>query len=125
LRACVAGDISSTRTDEVQKVLIALQIIHAPGAPVPGLIYAVTSELIAAVKVGYWTGRVHDLYNRYRGAYGPHLEIVYEHCVDAKAAEKMMLFKLRACTVYSELMRKDRYDDIVACLTIVASLFQD
>ena len=57
-----------------------------------GYVYAVTSRVLNAVKIGMWTGSLHNLKTRYQTPYGPSLQI-WCVAVDDCVQREMQLHK--------------------------------
>ena len=78
-----------------------------------GVVYLATSPSLSAVKIGYWTGSLARLLQRYKTYYGAATEVVSKHVQDARLSEKVMHHKFRHRKQSHELFDKqysDGYD---------------
>ena len=94
---------------EVEKVLLA-----APSEAKQGFVYAATSPLLNAVKIGSWTGTIDRLYSRYQTYVGCDVEIVVAFCQDCRAAECKSIQKFASSSLGGELFAKDVASEIAA-----------
>ncbi|RYE16209.1 MAG: hypothetical protein EOP45_17900 [Sphingobacteriaceae bacterium] len=79
-----------------------------------GLIYAVTSPILNAVKIGQWSGSVDQLRSRYRTYYGHSCHIVYQKVADRRICEiqtfqQFSSFNLRSVDVKNGELFDKRY----------------
>ena len=68
-----------------------------------GMVYLVTSPLLNAVKAGYWTGRVIELYYRYRTVYGKKLDILLFDTSDCQLLEDQFKSKFQVYQISGEM----------------------
>jgi hypothetical protein len=68
-----------------------------------GVVYIVTSPLLAACKIGMWRGTETSLRERYRTVYGTEARIETYHVADCRAAERSVHEACRAHRVSNEL----------------------
>jgi hypothetical protein len=112
VKAVVCGDIIDNPS-ETESMLQHLRYVHSPTPAVKGVLYAVTSQDVNFVKVGRWSGTLPSLRSRYRGQYGPDIQLVTFPTCHTWKAEARMLRKLRSKVTFSELVRKDGWDEII------------
>lgn len=67
------------------------------------MVYLVTSPLLNAVKAGYWTGRVIELYYRYRTVYGKKLDILLFDTSDCQLLEDQFKSKFQVYQISGEM----------------------
>jgi hypothetical protein len=82
-----------------------------------GYVYAITSPLVAVVKIGYWKGGLPELRSRYVTYYGPQLELYCKMFEDCAAAEKAMHAAFTGSAVTHELFDKaiiDKYKNYLS-----------
>lgn len=86
-----------------------------------GYVYAVTSELLNAVKIGMWRGSIDGLKSRYRTPYGPGLEVYTVFVGDCAACEHKLHRQFDRHNLGGELFAKEHLDDYVAEMEAAAS----
>ena len=57
------------------------------------MVYAVTSPLLRAVKIGRWTGSVDELVRRYKTYYGSELMLRKKYVVNSVEAERSLMLR--------------------------------
>ncbi len=80
---------------------------------VSGMLYVVTSPLLAAVKIGRWSGTLEALASRYRTTFGTQLELHTTPTSDCHAAEATLLEALSAHNISGELFEKSDIDHYI------------
>lgn len=73
-----------------------------------GYIYAVTSDILNAVKIGMWTGSLHNLKSRYLTPYGPSLQICCVAVDDCVQTEAELHKQFKEFNMGGELFDKDQ-----------------
>lgn len=84
-----------------------------------GYVYAVTSDVLNAVKIGMWTGSSHNLKSRYQTPYGPSLQIWCVVVNDCVAAEVQLHKQFKEFNKGGELFDKSelvRYQEAFSLL---------
>jgi hypothetical protein len=71
-----------------------------------GVIYIVTSPIIDAVKIGYWTGEIPSLISRYKMILGSELQIHYKRVENARISETNILYYFQSYNLSGELFAK-------------------
>jgi hypothetical protein len=91
---------------------------HRPSKKVKsGHVYAVTSDIFDAIKIGMWSGSLKKLRARYVGMYGPTVTVIaFEATSDARAAELACMSMLVGSHISNELYDKSKRETIVQCL---------
>lgn len=79
-----------------------------------GHIYAVTSPLLNAVKLGRWGGSLQRLRYRYTGIYGDSIVLYTSQTSDSHAAEAQMHCRFARYRLSNELFSKDGLEGYVA-----------
>lgn len=90
-----------------------------------GYVYAVTSDVLNAVKIGMWTGSLQNLRNRYLTPYGPSLQIWCVIVDDCMAAEMQLHKQFESHNIGGELFDKDemgRYQQALCLMGFVDSI---
>lgn len=88
---------------------------------VSGYVYAATSNILDAVKIGMWRGSVDKLKSRYATPYGPELEVFAVFVKDCAASESSLHRRFDRYNLGGELFAKDHLDDYVAAMERMAS----
>lgn len=71
-----------------------------------GVIYIVTSPIIDAVKIGYWTSEIPSLISRYKMILGSDLQIHYKRVENARISETNILSYFQSYNLSGELFAK-------------------
>lgn len=71
-----------------------------------GMVYAVTSPLLNAVKIGCWSGSMHRLFSRYHTYFGKDIQLISCPVKDCRQAEKEMKDVFRHELLCNELYNK-------------------
>lgn len=95
---------------------IALLCPPRPTQSAAGLVYAVTSNLVTAVKIGRWSGAPGPLISRYGTYYGKDLEMATVRVEDCKAAEKTVHDAMVDHCISGELFDKCCWSDAIAAM---------
>lgn len=92
-----------------------------------GIIYAITSEVINCVKIGYWRGSLQSLKAKYRTRYGPELVVYYADCNNVMIGAETMHEKFKKYRVYedSELFQKDHLAKYIRYLNDLQEKYDD
>ena len=72
-----------------------------------GLIYIISSPLIHAIKIGYWTGTINDLKSRYIMVFGKDIELYYKNVDNAREREQQMHEEFQKYNISGELFEKE------------------
>lgn len=106
---------------DVQKLLDNCGQQIAKGLHRQGYVYAITSPLVNAVKIGRWTDTLDTLLKRYNTYFGK--SSVYVTCwvKDCVAVEADLLFKFKKYRIDGELFEKDKMTEIWACISGLTS----
>jgi hypothetical protein len=81
-----------------------------------GITYAVSSPLLGAIKLGYWTGSIPGFMKRYITPYGKDLQVFYVFSSDAKQLETKIFEKFADQWIINELFEKSHWDEYVEFL---------
>ena len=74
-----------------------------------GLLYAVTSNLLNGIKVGFWRGSHTRLLGRYSGQYGTDLEMITFPTENVDIAEREAFEEMEHMHLCNELYRKNKW----------------
>ena len=85
-------------------------------------VYAVTSPLFSAIKIGMWTGTVKALHSRYKGQYGHDLQLATFETTNARLAEDMSFCALEDLHITHELYEK-QWSEVCDVLRTMAARF--
>lgn len=86
---------------------------------VAGMVYIVTSPLLAAVKIGFWTRSESRLMQRFRCDYGAQTQMVTKMVSDAKRGESIMHDLFADRRLCNELFNKQGWPDYAAALQLL------
>ncbi len=78
-----------------------------------GYVYCVMSDLIDAIKIGFWTGNFRDLVSRYKTYYGKSVQIITFYTIFPSLLEKKTHDYFRNNMISNELFDKNMYDKYV------------
>lgn len=92
---------------------------HTPSKKIKaGHVYAVTSDIFNAIKVGMWSGTLKGLKSRYAGVYGPTTSILaFNATTDARSSELACMSMLQEWHISHELFLKSERETILQCLS--------
>ena len=91
--------------------------VHAAQPPAAGFVYIATSPLIAAVKIGGWTGSRDSLMRDIKSVYGPEADVVTKSVQDARSGMAMETMRLKfSHRNLSGLFVKQWWQDYVTAL---------
>ena len=72
-----------------------------------GLIYIISSPLIHAIKIGYWTGTINSLKSRYIMVFGKDIELYYKYVDNARMCEYQIHQQFKKYNISGELFEKE------------------
>jgi len=72
-----------------------------------GLIYIISSPLIHAIKIGYWTDTINNLKSRYIMVFGKDIELYYKNVENAREREHQMHEEFQKYNISGELFEKE------------------
>jgi hypothetical protein len=81
-----------------------------------GIVYCVSSPLLEAAKIGYWTGSIPGFMSRYITPYGKNLQLFYVFSDDAKQLETKIHEKFADQRITNELFKKSHWNEYEAFL---------
>ena len=81
-----------------------------------GYVYAVTSDVLNAVKIGMWRGSVHSLKARYITPYGPTVQIATAIVDNCLAAEATLHEQFQQYSLGGELFDKQHHQEYLNAL---------
>ena len=103
---------------------------NANEAPTPpaikkGVVYLVTSSIMTWLKLGYWKGSYHSLYDRYKTCYGRDLEVYLFPCHDCRLLEQIAKIIFRPHNLSFELFGRtqeqlNHYTRILSYLCVLS-----
>lgn len=84
-------------------------------------VYAVTSDLVNTIKVGYWKGLPYDLYTRYMTTHGRDVEVVIFCCDPKKIRKSEIAVHAEMSTFHIELELFEKSDHAMRSFLNAAS----
>ena len=115
--ADAAQNVSTTVDD-------ALAVLGEPDEPPEdeGVLYIVTSPLMSAFKLGFWTGTLGALRSRYVTCYGPSLELHTWPCTQCRACEQFLLTEFSDFSLGGELFDKTHMPAAIQFMNLANSM---
>jgi hypothetical protein len=72
-----------------------------------GVVYCVTSNILNAIKIGFWTGSIDGLRKRYITSYGNNIELNYFNTINPRELENECHLYFNKYKITNELFEKD------------------
>ena len=86
-----------------------------------GVVYVITSPLLAAVKIGRWSGSLEALASRYKTTMGPEVEMHVCKASNCHKAEQLLLQQFADQNISGELFSKDSMQDYIKQMQAICS----